>query len=601
MKLITKKNNNKNKNKNNKKKTQLHKKIHTVKIIHQHNKNETYKIVRLDKLDAFQYKTVSRIIIEMKKNDRIPLLGYWTPILFNMLRMEGKTYIIYEKNVVMGIVLFKNLTYDFKSKILGKQNVSQFKSKADVSTYLLHYSLIYGNMNKALMDNILNIFIHQNNLQNKNFIVSLFLYLNYNDSSLEIYNKYKPFIDFMFNGKKEYEKLGFIYNGYHLTMHKEIFNVFTKRYIKELFSDDFYNTYIITRQLEYYNVNTSNLKMLYKNETIYPLINLFRFCIENSIVYYTNTIYNQIYSIYKSVPYEFQFITNYIVNELGNINIICNYLFLNQAMNEFYGENSKECNAFPKIIKTRDEIIKLLDKKHYLFIRNFYLSSYSYVFYNQYNDKDKFLEFIDNQNKNNQNNQNHNGLIILDFTLLLNRIPLHNDYSYNFSKLLVFTYINNEFKAYTHPKNCGILIGEYKFLDLYNKPANEISDFIKISIFPDDYPSLTKEPISEDAINIIDEKMVENCKNIARMYEKHVCLEPSQINGYKAIHVIMCPIKVGNEYKVLVLNTSYYALISNRANLEQCEWYNEIAIKPALYKGYKTERTEAQFQPLDLS
>jgi hypothetical protein len=382
-------------------------------------------------------------------------------------------------------------------------------------------------------------------------------------------------------------------------MHKEVFNLFTKRYIKELYPDDFYNTYIITRQLDnLFKINTLNLKMLYKNEIIYPLTNIFKFVIENTIVYYTNTIFNQIYSIYKSVPYEFQFITNYITNELGNTNIICNYLFLNQAMNIFYGENSKECKAYPKIIKTRDEIIKFLDKKHYLYIRNFYFAQYSYIFHTQYHDKDKFLEFIDNYN---QDNKDNNGLIILDYTLVLNRIPLNNDHSYTFSKLLVFTYINNEFKAYVHPNLCGILVGEYNFLDLYNKPANEINDFVKISIFPTDYPSLTKEPISEETINIIAEKTVENCKNIARMYKKHVCLNPSQINGYKAIHVIMCPIKVENEYEVLVLNTSYYALISNRVNLLQCEWYNEIAIKPALYKGYKTERTEAQFQPLDLS
>jgi hypothetical protein len=62
----------------------------------------------------------------------------------------------------------------------------------------------------------------------------------------------------------------------------------------------------------------------------------------------------------------------------------------------------------------------------------------------------------------------------------------------------------------------------------------------------------------------------------------------------------MRPIKVNGEYKVIIQNTSYFNKLSNRYNYEHSDWLNEIAIKPALYKGYKTNNPEPHYQPVDI-
>jgi hypothetical protein len=349
--------------------------------------------------------------------------------------------------------------------------------------------------------------------------------------------------------------------------------------------------------LENYNaINVLNLETLFKNEGIYSLKNVYKFCIDNALVFYTNNMYNGIYSINKSVPYEFQFITNFITNELGNSHIICNYFLLHSAILNYYGENSKESKFFVKNIISRDEIYDLLDKKRYLYLRYFSIYTDVYIPYNQFNDKQKFIDFLEKEQ-----DKFPNGFYMSDFTFVLNQIPLKNDSDYYFSQLLLFTYINNEFKAYCGI-TAGILIREYTFLDLYDDSYKDKRNYnYKTSIFPDDFANLTKEPISVNDVNKIRNKIIESCKIIAKMYKQYVCLEMNQINGYRPVHYFMRPIKVGNDYEIIVTTTTYFTLISNRHNLEQSEWYNEVAIKPALYKNYKTTRTEPHFQPLDLS
>jgi hypothetical protein len=119
-------------------------------------------------------------------------------------------------------------------------------------------------------------------------------------------------------------------------------------------------------------------------------------------------------------------------------------------------------------------------------------------------------------------------------------------------------------------------------------------------IFPDDYKYLVKEPISDKEINILTDLITENCKIIGKMYKKHVANDINQINGFRSVHIYMRPIKVNGEYKIIIHNTAYFNKLSNRHNYEHSDWLNEIAIKPALYKGYKTNNHEPHYQPIDI-
>lgn len=83
------------------------------------------------------------------------------------------------------------------------------------------------------------------------------------------------------------------------------------------------------------------------------------------------------------------------------------------------------------------------------------------------------------------------------------------------------------------------------------------------------------------------------------MYKKHVSNDINQINGFRIIHLYMRLIKINGQYKIVITNTTYYNELYKNNSYENSLWINEVAIRPALYKGYKTKEIGAQYEPVN--
>lgn len=566
--------------------------------------NSPVRFVNLNDVPFSEYNKYCKIIINMKSMESVPLLGLWTKKMIDTLKMQKNAYFIMENNNLAGIALFQNLSGEFRRNMLGKL-ANEFKSIADPSSIFFYYTLLHKTneeniekniINKRTIDILFDKFIRANNLFNKNFVIILLQFLeNQNDIIFHnLINKYIPIVDYIFKGVEKIKNLGFEYNGYHINLNNDIINVFMKRYIKSsgMVASNYFPTYIITRQLDNYNASKMvNFENMWNKENLYPVKNVYRYCLNNTLVYYTNFIDNEIYSIYKSTPYEFNYIINFITNELGNNHIICNYPILYNGLLNHYGEQSKELTNFAPVVRNIDDVYNLLDNKGLIILRNFNIFNDNLVNVHCFNTKDKFHNFFINNSSRLQY-----GYYAINMSYALNQIPIKDNMSYFISKSIVFTYINNEFKVYVGSQG-GILIRNFKVTDIFTD--KELDYNLKILMFPDDYKSLSDD-ISDKDIEKISELITENCKIIGRMYRKHVTNDINQINGFRSIHVYLRPLRINGEIKVVFFDTAYFNKLSNRNNYEHSEWLNEIAIKPALYKGYKTSNTSPDFQPLNL-
>ena len=444
---------------------------------------------------------------------------------------------------------------------------NEIKSKADVDSYYFYYSIIHREIENEFIthgffDKVIDMFIDMNRLHNKNFVLVLLQYLQIQVNTLDIISKYKPILEYILgtganNGVNKYKKLGFGYNGYHINLNNDIINIFMKRYLhNSAFSiENYYPTYVITRQLD--NVEAFNItciKKILDDEKLYFVENVYKYCLNNTLVYYANSTNNGIYSIYRSTPYEFMFMVNYITNDLGNNHIICNYPFLYNALIECYGINSREITNFIKIYDKLDDIYNLLDNRTHIIVRNFKIFNDNLNIEYEFNNTDKFIKFY-----NDDNNKLLYGYYVVCDELLYEKRK-NNIY---FSVMLVFTYINNKLKMY---------------LDKIenNLENNDILEDIEIKSL-----------------------ITNNCIIIGKMYKKHVENDINQIHGFCSIKLDMCIVKKMDKYKVLVINTcSHCDKLSTIENYEYCKWINEIAIKPALYKGYKTQEIGSQYEPI---
>jgi hypothetical protein len=564
------------------------------------NQNNGFRFVRLDKLPYPEYIKYSRMIIDIKKIENIPLLGFWKPKLLETLRKLQNTYVILEYNKLIGIIIFKNMTQEFRNNMMGKLG-NIFTTKVDINSYFFYYSILNKSkedeiITKKNLDTLFEVFIKSNNLQNKNFVIILLQFLQLQIYNLDIVNKYKPIVEYVLHGTKKIKKLGFEYNGYHINLNNDIINVFMKRYIKSSANDfnNYYPLYIITRQLDNDNASKiSNLEMFLNKEGLYTVNNVYKYCLNNTLVYFTNVIDNDIYSMFKSIPYDSNFVINYITNELGNNHIICNYAFLYNALVDYYGENSKEISNFAKILNNLDDAYNLLDQNNKIvIIRNFDIATDFIVLYKIFNNTSKFREYCNNIN------QLLYGYYILDMSYYYDLIKSSNNFNYVITKVIVFTYIDKELKLY---------IGNKGGLGIFNKQLNDYFSDTKVNlystkymIFPDDYKDFIGDSITSKDVDKLSDLIRENCIIIGKMYKHHVTNDINQINGFRSIFLYMKPIKVNGQYKVIIQNTAYFNNLSNQYNYEHIDWLNEIAIKPALYKGYKTPRIEPHYHPVSL-
>lgn len=593
----------------NKKYTPPHKK-HTP--LHKHKSRSrgrsrsrmNVRIINANKLPYGIYNNYVRIIVEMKKNENIPIIQFWSQKILDSLRTDGNLYFIVENNrddktTLLGVTFFKNMSRDFCNNMFGKKLSSSFISKAALNSYYFYYSILRQDreaelVTRSLIDKIFNIFISVNNLSRSNIVIILLQYLQLQLHTLDMISKFKPICDFIFNGSQKYKKLGFEYNGYHITLNNEIINVFMRRMLKPSAYDhtNYYPTYIISRQLDNWNANKiSNLKDFLHKENLYGLNNVYRYCLNNTFVFINNFIDNGIYSITKSAPYEFNFIMNYLTNELGNQHILCNYVFLYYGLVNYYGKDAKELETFARVIENLDEVYNLLDGKYYITLRNVDIGSDNINSVDGFKTKDRFQEFC-----NDYTNKLLFDYVAIDTTYILDQVPNKDDLSYMISKTLLFTYINNELKLYVGSGG-GIILRGYKRLDFFDKRYLTLQETsYKVMLYPNDLKNITS--LSDKDINMLEESVIENAKIIAKMYKKNVTNDINQINGFRCVHFYMRPIKVGTKYKMIIINTAYFTKLSSRFNYENTDWINEVAIKPALYKNYKTPRLEPHYQPI---
>jgi hypothetical protein len=564
---------------------------------------EIYQIKTPLDLDKSQFINYFKSIISV--NSYTPIFGYITIEKLNKF-YNKQTFLVYRNGLFLGMVYFRNMTFEFKKSILGSKyvNDASFISKSNINNYIMGSTFITSNMNKILIDTIINKFRKVNNLLNSNIIIILMTVFGLSltekqISSLDIFYRYKPIIEYTKDIEyKTITSYGFKYNGYHVIMHNELVHLYTMRFIKEsLSSNDFFPTYIVSRQFKnLFSVDLTNIKLLLKNDGIITMNTFNRYCLDNTLLYYTGNYDNEITSIYYSLPYKFNFVMNYITNELGNSHIITNYYNLYWAVIDIFGKKSKYMKYFCEVVNSYDRALEVLSNKSSsivlsvspVIILGSEYSSYTFV------NKQVFINFMNN------NQFQNNGLYIKDFSFHKYLLPIKTNTIYNIEPYLLFTFINNKLQCYM----CNIialLIFSDKYEDIFVEGAYDFTEYtflVPPLKFHDKFNDYASKPIDLDKMTL---KMRDVCSIIGKVYKKYVNLQSNQIHGFRAIHpVFRFVVQEDGEILPLLYRIDSNPLISRSKNKEVSEWIYNLAIKPAIYKDLKLENSELEYQPLDI-
>ena len=557
--------------------------------------NNNYKIIKFEDISKTEIIKCIKKITTL--NLQIPLIGYLSIENLRKMIQSRKSFFIYKSNIFIGIIFFYNITYEFKKTLLGSKYIfdKDLKSSSDVNNYIINWSFIHYDINKFLINTVIDIFRKINNLYNKNIIITLFKYLELKNNKLDILFKYKPIINYKNSDEyKNLNNMGFIYNGYHITMHNELINLYSMRFINKLSRDDFFPTYIITRQFKLEPIlNLNNIKKFLFNDGLITIKNINRFSIDNTILFNTNSVFNNITSIYGAIPYKFNFVINYITNKLGNMEIIKNYVQFYFAAKAILGNNIK---YFCKIINSYDDALNILiNNNGYLLLTPFdiiTLPDIGYYFVG-FNNKLLFEKYI----SENSNKVLH-GFDIKDSTYINHMLELKTDTTYFILPYILFTYINNKLKCFVW-KDIAFLIYKQKEKDFYNN-INEmgILDFlVEPQIFAETFNTYVKKPINIDKMIM---KIKKVCSFVGKVYKKHVSLDINQIHGFTSIQLALHLIKDNDDIEPIVANIRGTPPISNSKNYEHSKWIYDLAILPALYPDFKCDNTELHYQPLDI-
>ena len=118
---------------------------------------EIYQIKTPLDLDKSQFHNYFKQIASADNYNHI--IGYITIdkiFYFN----NNQTFLIYRNGLFLGMIYFQNLTYEFKKSILGSKyiNDSSLKSKSNINIYNMGWTLLAYDMNKILIDIVINKF-----------------------------------------------------------------------------------------------------------------------------------------------------------------------------------------------------------------------------------------------------------------------------------------------------------------------------------------------------------------------------------------------------------------------------------------------------------
>jgi hypothetical protein len=584
-------------NRNNIHKKKTHKKLHLK------TKYDNYKIFTLEDINKYELTDILQKIF--LKNEKFPLIGYFTNDSILKILHPKMTFFIFKSNLFIGIIFFKNMTYDFKKSFLGSKyiNDNQLKSKSNINNYLVNWIFIYNDVDKNLFDNVCNRFRKINNLMNKNIIITTLKNFSVKQNhENDILYRFKYLFDYPTS--YEYNKLinlGFNYNGYNILMHNDLMNIYSIKFInKNLSKDDFFPLYIISRQLKNaYSLDLTNIKKLLHTDGLISINNINRYSIDNTLLFYTNQLDNEIYSVYSSIPYNFNFVMNYITNDLGNSHIIKKYSYLYFAlrndleMNVKSNFQSKDLDFFCEIIISYDKAINLLNiDGANLLLTIFPIQNYDTYLSIGFTNKKDFEEYIVNNEK-----KIPYGYYLRNYNFINKIFPLKNDTLYYVTPYLIFTFINQKLKCYVY-KTIALIIFIEKIKDLFNnKEFINLNFLVRPQIFHESFNNFASRNVDVDDIYL---KIRKLCSIIGKIYKKYVNLQINQIHGFCAIHPMIRLIEENNEIIPKLYNVNSNALISRSNNAEMSEWIYNIAIAPALYPNYKCERQELHYQPLNI-
>jgi len=569
------------------------------------------------------------IITRNTKNVYMPILGFFSINIIMKLKKFDRCFFVFQNNIIIGCIFFHNLTYNFKYNMLGNYiNNDDFKSKSDINTYMMNWLFWSDSITPTIFNRSISLLKNINKLDNKNIIITTFTFIHFKEYNIltELFQvsqlslqeqllniaigKYKPIIEY--TNSDEYKlliKLGFTHCGYHSNINDELLNIFTIRYINKCTSKDFQPVYIITRQIDSnpdFFVKIDNFQNFLEQSKLFKIENVNRYALDNLFTFYIPTsTENDLCTKSKTVPYEYNFITNYINNTLGNSHIINNYVFLYFAVREYLGTHSNILKKqFAEVITSYDRLVEAFKEKSFIRLIPFTIN-YNYCGVSGgFNNLDKFNEFI-----NKYHSHNVNGMYITNYGFVKNLYPVKSKTNYHIKTQLIFVLNKNKLNVYVYHM-CELVIFKETDEELNSNKETRLKDWL--------YPPMNFNYIANEYfndsidVNNIMFKIRQLCTIIGKVYKKHATLNINQMNGFLIIEPYIKLIKdpqTKEIYPMLYYITSDFELSLKDEDIKkQSQWIYELAISPILDENQRvmfdhsimTESEKLSYQPLEI-
>ena len=587
------------------------------------------QLKNINNYSKYELEKYAPIIVRNTQNVYMPLLGFFSINIIMKLKKFDRCFFVFQNNIIIGCIFFHNLTYNFKHNMLGNQvDTKDFKSKSDINTYLMNWLFWSDSITPTIFNRSISYLKNINKLENKNIIITTFTFIHFKQSNVlselsqvsqvslqeQLFNtaigKYKPIIEY--SNSDEYKlltKLGFTYCGYHSNINDEVLNIFTIRYINKCNSNDFQQVYIITRQIDSdpeYFIRTDNFKNFLEQSKLFKIKNVNRYALDNLFTFYIPTsTENDLCTKNKTVPYEYNFITNYINNTLGNSHIISNYVFLYFAVREYLGTNSNILKKqFAEVITSYDRLVEAFKGKSFVGILSFFINDNYLGVSGGFNNLDKFNEFINKYYSNNVN-----GFYIRNCEYIKNLYPVKSKTNYIIKTHLIFVLNKNKLNVYAYHM-CGLAIFKETDEELNSNKETIYREYLCSPMY---FNNVANEYFDESIdVNDIMFKIRQLCTIIGKVYKKYATLKINQMNGFLIIEPSIRLIKdpqTQEIYPIFYNITSDFTLSSkDEGNKKQSQWIYELAISPILDENQRvifdhstmSESEKLSYQPLEI-
>jgi hypothetical protein len=539
------------------------------------------------------------ILLRYAKYKIFPLIGIITKDMIIRMKKYDKLFLIFENNFLIGFIYYQNLTYNFKKELLG-DDIDDFKSKSNINNYLINWFFWSNDITPYIFNKSVEMLKKYNNIGNGNFLITRFTQLKFNSN---IFFKIKPLLDY--KNSEEYNhhiKLGFTYTGFHTNNINEEINIFSKRYINKVSVHDFFPLFVISRQISNIGktklfdeeiLRLDNLISILEKNNLIQINNISKHALDNT---FTLIINRDICSLNNSFPYEHNFITNFIRNDLGNSHIVKNYFFLYFRIKEYLKkeglDNTILKKQFAEIIVSLDRVKEVFNevKRPYVGLMSYSLKATPSSIINAgFKDADNFFEYLNNSKYNLEY-----GFICRSFNFLNNLLPVKSKTNYFLSCMVMFVYNNNELKTYVY-NDLSLLIFKETDQDIYSNIEFSGKTFLfEPIVFNKDGQQYFDEKIDFDDIMVKFRKLA---LLISKIYKKEICANINQINGFVITRLSTRLIKEDNNIYPVIYSilAGLYFFDNYRENRLQIKWIYDLAISPILDDNEKN-KMEYEFE-----